>query len=149
MRPSTRDRRILDQRLSAWKAVPAAAPARGWLRAVREALGMPLAELGRRLGITLQAVTKLESSEAEGTIQLDTLRRAAAALDCTLVYAIVPNTSLEDVIDRRAQEVARRDVGRVRHTMLLENQLGGDQDEERLVHELAEQAKQSSALWRG
>jgi predicted DNA-binding mobile mystery protein A len=109
---------------------------------------MPLAELGRRLGITAQGVAKLESSEADGTIQLATLRKAAEALDCTLVYALVPNSSLEEVVDRRAQEVAHRDARRVRHTMLLEDQLGGEEDEERLVQELAERAKQSSYLWR-
>lgn len=148
MGPSVRDREILDRRLAAWKPVPAAVPPRGWLRAIREALGMPRAELARRLDVTDQAVSKLEGSEADGTVRLETLRRAAEALDCTLVYALVPNDTLEEMVDQRAHEVARRDVERVRHTMLLEDQRGGDEDADRLVEELAEQAKQSSALWR-
>ena len=98
--------------------------------------------------MTDQAVSKLEGSEADGTVRLETLRRAAEALDCTLVYALVPNDTLEEMVDQRAHEVARRDVERVRHTMLLEDQRGGDEDADRLVEELAEQAKQSSALWR-
>jgi predicted DNA-binding mobile mystery protein A len=98
--------------------------------------------------MTKQGVGKLEASEADGSIRLQTLRRAAEGLDCTLVYALVPNSSLEEIIDQRANEVARRDVKRVHHTMLLEDQRGGEEDEERLVRQLAAQAKQSSSLWR-
>ena len=109
---------------------------------------MPRTELARRLDVSGQAVAKLEASEADGSIQLDTLRRAAAALDSTLVYALVPISSLDEIVDRRANEVARRDFQRVRHTMLLEDQSGAEDNEEQLVRELAEQAKQSSSLWR-
>lgn len=109
---------------------------------------MPRAELARRLGVTGQAVASLEKSEADGSIRLETLRRAAEALDCRLVYAIVPRTSLETIVDERAHDVARRRVDRVEHTMLLEDQLGGVEDADYLVDELAEQLKQSSSLWR-
>lgn len=148
MRASARDRSILDQRLDTWREVPSAVPSRGWLRAIRETLGMPRAELARRLGVSGQAVAGLEASEMEGSIRLDSLRRAAEALDCTLVYAIIPNASLEEIVDRRAHEVARRQVGLTQHTMLLEDQRGGDEDANRLTDELAQQAKQSSHLWR-
>ena len=109
---------------------------------------MPRVAVARRLGVTDQAVAYLEKSEADGSIQLDTLRRAAEALDCTLVYALVPNRSLEAIVDERAHQVARRDVDRVQHSMLLEDQHGGDDETERLVDELTEQVKQSPALWR-
>ncbi len=109
---------------------------------------MPRAEVARRLGVTDQAVAYLEKSEADGAIQLDTLRRAAEALECTLVYALVPTQSLEAIVDDRAHLVARRDVDRVRHTMLLEDQQGGEPDTERLVEDLAEQLRDSSSLWR-
>jgi predicted DNA-binding mobile mystery protein A len=139
---------MFDRRLAAWRDVPASPPSRGWLRAIRETLGMPRAELARRLGVTGQAIANLERSEADGSIRLDSLRRAAEALDCRLVYALVPNASLDDIVDRRAHEIARRQVSRVQHTMLLEDQRGGDEDVERLIDDLAEQAKESPALWR-
>jgi predicted DNA-binding mobile mystery protein A len=139
---------MLDQRLATWRDVPAAAPSRGWLRAIRETLGMPRAEVARRLGVTGQAVASIEKSEADGSIRLDTLRRAAEALDCTLVYALVPRTSLEEIVDQRAHDVARRRIDRVQHTMLLEDQRGGAEDADRLVDELAEQVKESRSLWR-
>jgi predicted DNA-binding mobile mystery protein A len=109
---------------------------------------MPRVELARRLGVSGQAIAGLEASEADGSIRLDSLRRVAEALDCKLIYALVPNASLDEIVDRQAHEIARRHVGRVQHTMLLEDQRGGDEDAERLIDELAEQAKQSPALWR-
>ena len=62
-----------------------AAPVRGWIKAIREALGMSTAQLAKRLGIKQPSVVELEQSEAKGTIELATLRRMAEALDCTCV----------------------------------------------------------------
>jgi predicted DNA-binding mobile mystery protein A len=149
MTSSVKDRRLLDRRLLAWKGVPAATPPRGWLRAIRETLGMPRSELARRLGVTGQAIASIEKSEADGSIRLETLRRAAEALDCTVVYALVPNSSLETIVDEQAHSIARRRVDRVQQTMLLEDQLGGVDDADHLVDELAEELKRSPALWRG
>ena len=70
-------------------------PVRGWIKAVREALGMTTAQLAKRLGMKQPSVVAIEQSEAKGTIELATLRRVAEALDCTLVYALVPNKPLE------------------------------------------------------
>ncbi len=109
---------------------------------------MTLADLGHRLGVTKQAVLQMEASEADGSIRLATLRRAAEALDCTIVYALVPNSSLDETVNRRARAVAARDVGRAHQTMLLEDQVGARDDQERLVDELAEQVKGSRELWR-
>jgi predicted DNA-binding mobile mystery protein A len=147
MRSSPTDRSLLDRRFSGWRS-PGPPPPSGWIRAIREALGMPRDELARRLRITKQGVAKLESSEADGTIGLDTLRRAAEALDCTLVYALVPRTSLETIVEERAREVARREVTEVEHTMVLEDQRPATADSERLVDELAERLKESARLWR-
>jgi predicted DNA-binding mobile mystery protein A len=55
-------------------------------------------QFARRLRIRPQSAEAVEKSEANGTIQLQSLRRAAEALDCTLVYALVPKTSLEGVV---------------------------------------------------
>lgn len=75
-----------------------------------------------RLGISPQAADALQRSEANGTIQLNTLRRAAEVLDCRLVYALVPRTSLDDIVRERARRVALADLGRAEHTMALEAQ---------------------------
>jgi predicted DNA-binding mobile mystery protein A len=97
-------------------------PVRGWIKAVREALGMTTAQLAKRLKVKQPTVVRLEQSEAKGTIELATLRRVAAALDCTLVYAFVPNKPLERIVRDRARLFARRRREPVEHSMLLEDQ---------------------------
>src|SRR4051812_2500394 len=97
-------------------------PPKGWVRGLRDALGMTGVQLARRLGVRPPSVAALEASEQNGTIQLKTLRRAAEALDCTLVYALVPNDSLEGAVRARARRIALRELGRVAHTMKLEAQ---------------------------
>jgi predicted DNA-binding mobile mystery protein A len=74
------------------------------------------------LKITPQSVADIEKSEAAGSIQLKTLSRVAEALDCTLVYALVPKTSLEGAVQARARRIALKDLKRVAHTMKLEDQ---------------------------
>ena len=147
MADTTLARQALDDRLEALRALPPPPP-RGWLRALREALGMSTADLGRRLGLTRQGVSYLERSEADGSISLDGLRRAAEALNCRLVYALVPEQSLEEIVDRRAHQVAERELGRVRHTMALEDQAVPAGDDDWLVERLADEIKQSRRLWR-
>jgi predicted DNA-binding mobile mystery protein A len=122
-----RNRRLARQRLdSRLTVLPSAdkfaVPRRGWLRAVRDALGMTGSQMAARMGITPQSVGDLERSEAQGSIRLSTLRRAAEALDCTLVYAIVPRRPLQEMVRDRARARARRELGYIDRTMELEDQ---------------------------
>ncbi len=111
-------------------------PVRGWVKAVRVALGMTTEQMAKRLGIRQPSVTDLEQSEAKGTISLATLRRAAEALDCTLVYALVPNKPLETIIVDRARAFVRHRRGPVEHSMLLEDQKVKEKDSEARLHEI-------------
>lgn len=97
-------------------------PPRGWIRAVREALGMTTRQFARRMGKVQSAVVEMEKSEARDSISLSTLRQAAEALDCTLVYALVPNRPIDDMLRVRAAEIASQQLARASHTMALENQ---------------------------
>jgi predicted DNA-binding mobile mystery protein A len=143
-----RARQRLDERLSPLRPNERfRAPPKGWARAVRDALGMSGVQFARRLGIRPQSVEALEASEANGTIQLNTLRRAAAALDCSLVYAIVPNDSLEAVVRTRARRIALRDLGRVAHTMRLEAQETGDADLEARIEAYIRDNIKERDLW--
>src|SRR5579863_3004016 len=99
-----------------------APPVRGWIKALREALGMSTAQLAKRLKIRQPSLVALEQSEAKGSIELATLRRVAAALDCTLVYALVPNKPLEKMVRDRARLFTRNRRRHVEHTMILEDQ---------------------------
>jgi predicted DNA-binding mobile mystery protein A len=127
----------LDKRLKPFSGVRRfATPVRGWTKAVREALGMTTAQLAKRLGVKQPTVVALEQSEAKGTIELATLRRVAAALDCTLVYALVPNQPLEKMVRDRARLFARRRREPVEHSMRLEDQSVTTTITEKRIHEI-------------
>jgi predicted DNA-binding mobile mystery protein A len=97
-------------------------PAVGWLRTIREALGMGAAAVARRLEITASGVRKLEQAEAADAITLATLRRMAEALDCELQYVLVPRRSLSAMRFQQALKLAKEWQQRAGRTMALEDQ---------------------------
>lgn len=124
-------------------------PRSGWLRTIRTALDMPQGYVAKRLGVSPTAIAKYERGEAEESIQIGTLRKAANAMNCDLVYAILPRESLDDIRLARAVAVARRTVGSVAQTMSLEGQsLPSDAIEAR-VTELARLilAERPRSIW--
>lgn len=141
-------RKRLDGRLHALQpAERFRTPALGWVRAIRDALGMSGVQFAKRLGISPQSAGALEKSEASGSIRLDTLRRAAEALDCTLVYALVPNASLEETVQTQARSIAVRDLDRVAHSMKLEAQETGDRNREERVDAYVRELLEDRHLW--
>jgi predicted DNA-binding mobile mystery protein A len=143
-----RARQRLDERLSVLRqADQQPTPPKGWLRAIRDALGMTGVQLASRLGVRPQTVDAIEKSEATGSIQLNTLRRAAEALDCKLIYALIPNTSLEDAVNKRARKLALRDLQRVAHSMKLEAQGTGDADMEARIEAYIRDEIKARDLW--
>jgi predicted DNA-binding mobile mystery protein A len=133
-------RLALDQQLAVAKQLAPAltVPRGGWLRVIRDALGVSSAVLARRLRLNQSTVIRLEQNEGGGIIQLDTLRRAADALGCDLVYALIPRRPLEHTFHARALEIASAELHAVEHTMALEDQGTGVIQEaiERLAEEL-------------
>jgi predicted DNA-binding mobile mystery protein A len=143
---SVRSRELLDGHFEEWQHLrQLARPPRGWVRAVREALGMSAAALAARLGTTAGAVTRLEQSEAADRIRLDTLRRAADALGCDLVYLLVPRRPLNAIVRDRARELAHRQVSAVEQTMRLEDQATGRAKE--MEDQLVSQLLERGGLW--
>lgn len=143
---SVRGRELLDAHFEEWQQLRGLArPPRGWVRSVREALGMSAAVLAARLGTTAGAVTRLEQSEAADRIRLDTLRRAADALGCDLVYLLVPRRPLSAVVRDRARELARRQVAAVQQTMRLEDQATDTASE--MEEQLARELLDRGGLW--
>lgn len=142
-----RARQRLDERLSSLnppeRFVP---PPKGWVRAIRDALGMTGLQLATRMKVRPQTVEAMEKSEVSGSIQLSTLRRAAEALDCTLVYALVPNSSLEGAVKARARKIAERELRLVAHTMKLEAQETGEAGKAERIEEYIRSIKDRD-LW--
>jgi predicted DNA-binding mobile mystery protein A len=112
-------------------------------------LGLQLGQLAERLDVRPPSVTELERNEAEERITLATLRRAAEALDCTLVYAIVPNKPLEAMVQDAAAAAARRELNAVLHTMSLEDQAPRNADRKEMLDALAAEIAQAGGrrLW--
>jgi predicted DNA-binding mobile mystery protein A len=105
-------------------------PQKGWIRAIREVTGLTLREVAQRLGSAPSLAAYLEKSETKYSITLGKLREAADALDCQLVYALVPkNGSVRDLAVQRARAKATENVRAVEHTMALEDQAVGAVDE--------------------
>ena len=80
------------------------APPKGWIRAIRDALGMTAKQLANRLGVAQQAVARVEKEELAGSVTIKTMRRIAERLDCVFVYGFVPRTSLEETVARQAKK---------------------------------------------
>ncbi len=115
-------------------------PGGSWIRAIRDALGMNTRQLAARIGISQPRLTSIEKAEANGTVTLKTLRLAAEGLNCTLVYTLLPNESLDAMVRERAEQIADARLRRTHQTMKLENQaLNSAQlkkERERLIDEL-------------
>ena len=116
-------RRQLDQKLEPLRQSNLhEAPRGGWTKSIRQALGMSAATLGGRIGVTQSAISQLESSEEAETITLASLRRLGEGMHCRLVYALVPNSSLDKILSEQARRKARSIVDSVSTTMDLEDQ---------------------------
>ena len=138
----------LDARLSAFKPIDRLQPPpKGWIRALRNSLGLSSAQLGKILGVRSQSIDDMEKSEANGAIRLETLRRVAQAMDCTLVYALVPNTSLNEIVEARARTLAISALASVAHTMALEDQATTDDNLDMQIDEYIDRYITERHLW--
>jgi predicted DNA-binding mobile mystery protein A len=141
--------RKLPQLRAAANTLASAAPSTGWIKALRQSLGLTTAALGRRLKVKQQSAEDLENSERAASITLASLRRAAEALDADLVYALVPRRKLRDTISARARDVAKLQVASVAHSMRLEDQGLTDKELAEQIEELAHDLERRPRdLWR-
>ena len=125
-------------------------PEKGWLNAIRTALNMTLAQLGAKLKMTKQGVKKIEESEAKGSISINSLKEVAEALDLKLVYGFVPKEgTIDNLINIKAQTLARKIVLRANQNMKLEDQEIGEESVKQSILELASEIKREmrKSLW--
>ena len=148
-------RNLLLQQLSKKMALyivlkQAPTPPTGWIRAIRTALNMSLEQLGKKMSIRRQSVNKLEQREKDGTISVKSLKEAAKALDMHFVYGFVPKDgSLEALIERKANEIAKKIVLRTSNSMKLEDQENSKKRIEKAIRERAAEIKNDmpKILW--
>lgn len=141
----------LDDVLARWRSTAQSkVPRTGWLRTIRQALGMSTAQVAFRLGASQPRVVKLEKAEIDGSVTIASMHKAARAIGCEFVYAVVPHESLEAMLRRQADLIARREMESTRHTMRLEKQQVDPRTETRQLNALRKRLLAGSRrrLWK-
>jgi predicted DNA-binding mobile mystery protein A len=140
------DRRFSD--LKPW--VPLAQrPPHGWLKAIRQSLGMTTGQMAKRINVAQTRVSEMEAAEAHGNITLKTLDRAAEALGCRVIYVVIPNRPLTETLKERAYIVAEKQLAAVEQTMRLEDQEVNDGNHRKeTIRQLVEKLlRRPSKIW--
>ena len=146
-------RLLIEKKLRPWTALRAdSVPRSGWIKAVRGALGMNARQLAERVGVEQSVITRLEEREPLGNVTLERLSRSAKAMNCKLIYAIVPQdrySDLEAIINEQAGDLAQELVRRTEHSMRLEKQGTDDDDLAKELDSLTNELKSrmDSRIW--
>lgn len=146
MQKSTRKHSLMLRQLETLfaplRAIPAlkALPGKGWVHAVRQALGMSTSQLAARVGVHQSRISRIESDEIEGALTLKTLKQVADAMDCDFVYSILPRQPLEKQLEDQANKITNQQLKHVIKSMALEDQMPTQQaielERKRLIQEL-------------
>jgi predicted DNA-binding mobile mystery protein A len=140
----------LDANLQKFKPLKnIAPPVKGWICAIKDALGMNGRQLADRMGVHRSRTKQLEQQELAGSLTIKMLRKTAEALDCVFVYGFVPKTTLEETVRYRAKQVAEKRFSAANQTMALENQsLNAEESREVIAEEIDKLVETSpSNLW--
>ena len=112
-------------------------PKQGWLKTIREFLGMTTTQLAKKIDVSQPRVINMEKNEQN--IKISTMERIANALNCDFVYALVPRENIDDIIYNQAKKKALKIMNKVNKNMGLENQLAESEDTlEDLIKELSD-----------
>jgi predicted DNA-binding mobile mystery protein A len=135
------------QRFAALRTVTP--PQKGWVRAIRDALGMTAKQLAGRLGVSQQAVTHVENTELSGSVTIKTMRRIAESLDCVFVCGFIPRSSLEATLRKQAEKVAATRLAQASQTMALEDQALSTGENKKVLSDLVDELVDTlpSKLW--
>jgi predicted DNA-binding mobile mystery protein A len=136
-------RELTEKKLKKWLPLRSdKRPPSGWVKAIRGALGLSTYQMGRLMGVNQATVTRLEQRERQGGATIEAIQKAAQAMNCKLIYAIVPNDeyrNLDAILNEKAEHLALKTLQRVDHSMSLENQGSGTSKTE--VQKLAKELK--------
>lgn len=108
----------------------------GWIKTIREALGMTSKDLASRVGVNQSRIIHMEQAEVDGNIKISTMKKVADALEMDFVYALVPRTSLNDMVKEQARLLALKKMKRLDHTMRLEMQELSSEEKEKALKDM-------------
>ena len=130
-------REQLDKKLNPLKALAKSGiPETGWIKSIREALGMSAKDLARKVGIDQSRISRLENAEKDGNVKLSSLQKIAQGLDMEFVYGFVPKNTLETLVREQARKIAGEKMKRLSHTMRLEQQELPEKEKESAVKDM-------------
>jgi predicted DNA-binding mobile mystery protein A len=141
----------LDRKLKPFNGTEKIAfPEQGWIYNIRTALNMTLEQLGHKLNMTKQGVKKIEERESSESITIKSLKEIGNAMDMQLVYGFVPKQgSVENLVNRKAEDLARKIVLRTNHNMKLENQGNSEDQIQKAIKDLTIEIKREmrKTIW--
>lgn len=140
----------MDKKLDLYKSISLYdKPLKGWINAIRKAIGMTGSQLGKRVGVSAQRLYDIEKGEQDSTLTLKAIQQVANAMNCDFVYAIVPKTSLKRMVEEQARKVTEKDIASTSSTMTLEAQGLSKKELEKILEETADELVKTrpSRLW--
>jgi predicted DNA-binding mobile mystery protein A len=147
MANSSKIREQLEDVIQAFAPLKGKRPFKGWIRTLREALGMSGRQLAERIQVESSRIPEMEKAEAHGNITLKSLRRAAEAMGCEVVYAFIPIASLDASLREQAEKAAKRKLASVAHTMKMEGQGLSEKENAKQISTLVEEWMEDPPRW--
>lgn len=145
-------REQLDKRLDSLKAFAlSGVPKQGWIKTIREALGLSARQLGEKTGIDQSRISRLENAEKDGSLKLSSLQKIAKGLNMRFVYAFVSEDTLEEMVRAQAKKIALKRLKRLNNTMRLEKQELSGEERKKALEDMVEQIliDQPKDFWDG
>lgn len=143
-------RKQLDQKLNGFKPMlNITVPKGGWIKSIRQALGMTTTVLAKRINVDQSRISRIESAEESLEVKLSTLQKVADGLGVKFVYGFVTENDLESLIREQSYKVAKERLRRIDHSMKLEMQGVSKKQFDETLDELTDQimAEESKTLW--
>lgn len=142
-------REQLNEKLSKFRGLNEVSPPSGWIRIIREALGMSTKQLAKRANLDQSRISRIEIAEQSGELKLSTLNKVAEALNMQLVYAFVPKSDLENMVRDQARKRAIQKLKKLNHTMRLEQQELSDIEKEKALNNMIEKIlmEEQKKIW--
>ena len=129
-------REQLDKKLEVFKNLVGFIPQPGWIKTIREVLGLSASQLGEKVGIDQSRISRLENAEPMGNLKLSSLQKIAKGLNMYFVYAFVPEATLESMVRDQAKRIALKRLETLDNTMRLEKQALSDEDKKKALEDM-------------
>ncbi len=145
-------REQLDKKLDSLKTFATSGiPQQGWIKTVREALGLSARQLGEKAGIDQSRISRLENAEKDGSLKLSSLQKIAKGLNMRFIYGFVSENTLEEMVRSQARKIALRRLKQLDNTMRLEKQELSDEEQKKVLEDMIEKilVDQPKDFWDG